>query len=72
MSDMNETARVVLRNSVLDSRVKLREAVVKIKDLKRQIGEWSMDLKRWRDHIAECQIAAGDPIEIDPNHPEIK
>lgn len=63
---MNDTARAALRQAVMETRTRFRQARARLKELKRDTKEAREVVLRYSQEIAELQRAAGDPIEIDP------
>lgn len=63
---MNDTARRVLRGSVMTQRVELRKAIKEVDTLREQLNDARALYERIKREITDLQDAAGDPIDIDP------
>lgn len=68
---MSDYAKKVLRQAVLQHRAELRKALQEQHEVETTLSWKKSEVKKIAERISDLQKAAGDPVDIDPQNPEV-
>lgn len=69
---MRDSAKYHLRRQVLELRSELRGYMKELETIERERDRVKNSISQTVNEIRDIQEDCGDPIEIDPTHPELK
>lgn len=69
---MKEASKQTLRRQVLESRGELRGYIKELTTAKKEVTRIESQITQVVEEIRDMQLDCGDPIQIDPQYPEIQ